>query len=248
MKVSLINYTPNADRLLVFSRHTRLDMTPDSFDEVMKMSQEQIDKELSAVFGTIASSWEFVNYVFLITDVTRAFTHQFVRHRHGSYAQQSMRTVNMSEVFDYVSTGKCKDDSEISIAYAKGMQDIKDSYIAMIKKGAKVEDARGILPTNITTNIMAMFNLRSLSEIIGERQCIRVQGEFREVVDKMKQEVVAVHPWTEEVFEPTCVRTGFCHFFNFNDCPMKTNGYIKTAPAERDNIKYRKGGWEKLMC
>ena len=44
------------------------------------MSDEQKEEELKYVFGTIGSSWEFVDYIFLITDVSRAFTHQAVRH------------------------------------------------------------------------------------------------------------------------------------------------------------------------
>jgi thymidylate synthase ThyX len=51
---------------------------------------------LDYISKTIRSSWEFVDYTFQITGVTRAFTHQFVRTRTGSYAQQSQRSVDMS--------------------------------------------------------------------------------------------------------------------------------------------------------
>ena len=124
MKVSLLTCTPNAARLLLFSKQTRLNMSPDSFNEINKMPIEKVDEELKYVFGTIASSWEFVDYVFLLTGVSRAFTHDLVRTRQASYAQQSMRAVNMED-FDYVATGKCKDDPSIAALYGDSMDDIK---------------------------------------------------------------------------------------------------------------------------
>jgi hypothetical protein len=58
--------------------------------------QDRVLEELDYIAKTIRSSWEMVDYTFQITGVTRAFTHQFVRTRTGSYAQQSQRSVDMS--------------------------------------------------------------------------------------------------------------------------------------------------------
>jgi flavin-dependent thymidylate synthase len=242
MKVTLLEYTKDADKLLIFSKKTRLNMTPSAYDEIKQMSQEQVDKELGYVFGTIGSSWEFVDYTFLVTDVSRAFTHQFVRHRHASYAQQSMRTVDVSDSFDYISTGACDHDPIIKELYSNGMEDIRKCYSGMISKGAKVEDARGILPTNITTNIMAKFNLRSMSDLIADRLCVRAQGEFQQVAKEMKNEIIKVHPWAEKILKIGCVKTGYCKFSNFKDCPMKKEGLIKEVDS--DMLEKR---WKELL-
>ena len=202
-------------------------MKGDDYAKIEAMTPEEAERELKYVFGTIGSSWEFVDYIFLVTDVSRAFTHQFVRHRIASFAQQSQRTVDVTNSFDYVSTGKCKDDPEISASYQAAMEKIREGYSYLIQKGAKVEDARGLLPTNITTNIWAKFNLRALSDLMGDRLCVRAQGEFQQVAKAMREEVLKVHPWAGEVLQVGCVRTGYCKFHNFKDCPMKTNGFIK---------------------
>jgi thymidylate synthase ThyX len=89
------------------------------FLKIGSMGEEEKQKELKYVFGTIGSSWEFVDYIFLITGVSRAFTHELVRTRQASYAQQSMRAVNMED-FSFIATGKCQDDKGIADLYNSG--------------------------------------------------------------------------------------------------------------------------------
>ena len=65
-----------------------------------------------------------------------------------------------------------------------------------------IEDARGILPTNIYTNIVAKFNLRTLHEMAKSRLSPRAQGEYREVFTMMVAEVVKEHPWAKPFLTP----------------------------------------------
>ena len=95
MKVTLVNYTSDAKDLLLFTKNTRLMNVPNAYDMIKDWEEEKKQEELDYMLKTIKSSWEFIDYVFEIRDVTRAFTHQFVRNRLGSYAQQSQRTVDM---------------------------------------------------------------------------------------------------------------------------------------------------------
>ena len=231
MKVDLISYTTNADKVLIFSKKTRLNMSPDAFQKVMDLSEEEVNKELKYVFGTIGSSWEFVDYTFLITGVSRAFSHELVRSRQASYAQQSMRAVDVSN-FEYVSTGKCRDDGVVGDIYRNGMINCRQAYKCMLSNGADIQDARGILPTNICTNIMAKFNLRALSGLMNDRLCFRASGEYQEVAKEIKNRVLEVHPWAKQVLQVNCVQYGFCKFKNFNECPMKTKGLIVDCDSE----------------
>jgi len=217
MRVSLIEFTSNAAELLIFSKRTRLHMSADSYREIFSMSEEDKQKELSYIFNTIGSSWEFVDYTFMINDVSRAFTHQLVRHRAGvSFAQQSQRTVDMSG-FNYHSSGA----TEKSEIYHQEMNRIRLAYNEMIDQGIPPEDARGILPTNVLTNILMKINLRALSDMLKVRLCYRSQGEFRSVAEELRRKVVEVHPWTGNILAPTCKRFGYCQFPNFTDCPRK---------------------------
>ena len=224
MKVTLVSFTQDADSLLIFSKKTRLNMSPAGLEDIKAMADEQKAEELRYVFGTIGSSWEFVDYVFLIEGVSRAFTHQLVRHRVGvSFAQQTMRSVDMSEGFEYIETGKCIGNK----VYRDTMGLIKDQYAALVRQGVDIQDARGVLPTNIATNILAKFNLRSLSCLLNERLCFKAQGEFQDVAKELRAEVIKVHPWAEPVLQVNCVQYGVCKFPNFKECPLRTSGLVR---------------------
>lgn len=201
MQVTLISHTPNAAELLLFTKSTRLTLSPSLMDEIMAWSPEKKAQELEYMAATIPSSWEFVDYVFMIEGVSRAFTHQFVRTRNGSYAQQTMRVLNMGE-FDYVMTDKNKSDTAVPDMIGKCNRYIANTYKALIALGQAPEDARGILPTNIATNIVAKFNLRTLSELCKSRTGGRTQGEYQHVINAMADAVLVVHPWAERFLFP----------------------------------------------
>lgn len=202
MAVELISFTGKgapdeawaAADLLLFTKNTRLEMRPALFNEIRGWSQARKMQELEYMANTIPSSWEFVDYTFLVTGVSRAYTHQQVRTRAASYAQQSMRVVNVSD-FDYVFTERNQQSPEAMAALAEGLQGIKNIYAALIAIGQPVEDARGILPTNIATNIVCKFNMRTFVELAKARSGGRTQGEYQQVVGRMVDAVLAVHPW-----------------------------------------------------
>lgn len=197
MKVTLISHTPHAAELLIFTKSTRLTMSPGLMEEIMAWPQEKKLAELEYMANTIPSSWEFVDYVFMIEGVSRAFTHQFVRSRNASYAQQTMRVLNMGE-YDFVMTDRIKENVQ-----ARGLVDIineniRQAYNHMIQLGIPAEDARGILPTNISTNICAKFNLRTFVDLAKARTGGRTQKEYQRVLNAMVDAVLEVHPWAEK--------------------------------------------------
>ena len=210
MEVKLIDYTGcgtpdparHAANVLVFTKNTRLNMVPGLMAQIAARPWEKIETELNYMANTIPSSWEFVDYTFLINGVTRAFTHQFVRTRTASFAQQTMRVLNVKG-WEYGTGPTIAGDQRLKCDYDDQMRVISHSYDNLIKHGAKIEDARGILPTNILTNIVAKFNLRSLSETARKRASSRTQGEYRDVLEAMLGEVKRVHPWASLFFNRT---------------------------------------------
>lgn len=250
MNVKLIQYDPDALNLLVYTKQTRLSFDAVSLDDIRAWPEERKLAELNYMLGTIESSWEFASYCFLITGVSRAFTHQLVRTREGSYAQQSQRTVDMSG-FDYLATGTLTingdgperhsnqshefagsypDDGTIGgpdsswgpmREYHEAMSDINDAYQNLITWGIPPQDARGLLPTNVATAIIGKFNLRALSHMAALRLCTRTQGEYQDVFRAMRAAVVAVHPWAEPFLRVHCARHGVCAFPHFTECPIK---------------------------
>ena len=194
MKVTIVGHTHNAAELMIMSKNTRLEMSADLMDNINMMSDDEKKAHLDYMVNTIKSSWEFFDITFLIEGVSRAFTHQFVRNRQGSYAQQTMRILNM-EGFKYITGPSILADEAIKHEYDAAMKAIDDAYTKLITMGAKEEDARGILPTNICTNIMVKHNLRSLSDMMASRESERTQNEYRDVVEAMYQACVEKWPW-----------------------------------------------------
>jgi flavin-dependent thymidylate synthase len=207
VKVSLIDYTGfgnpdpwHAANVLLFTKSTRLNMSPSLMDDIKAWPEEKKLTELAYMANTIPSSWEFVGYTFMIEGVSRAFTHQFVRNRHGSYAQQSMRVVSMEQGYEFLMPQRLSTtDREIVNAVNRK---IIEAYGALIKSEVATEDARSILPTNIATNIVAKFNMRTMSELAKSRTGGRTQSEYIAVMNAMADEIIKVHPWAEQFLFP----------------------------------------------
>ena len=210
MKVQLIDYTGagspdparHAANVLVFTKQTRLNMDHGLMEQINAKPWAEIESELEYMANTIPSSWEFIDYTFLINGVTRAFTHQFVRTRTGSYAQQTMRVLDVYG-WDYLTGPTIEGNADAEAVYDDAMKAVDRAYRQLLKKGAKIEDARGVLPTNILTNIVAKFDLRTFSETQRKRASTRTQGEYRDVMDAMRDEVIRVHPWATLFLERT---------------------------------------------
>lgn len=215
MKVELISHTPKALTLLLRTKNTRLGFAedPDSWS-----AEKQIE-HLRYMLDTIKSSWEFVDYVFEVSGVSRAFTHQFVRTRQGSYAQESQRTVDVRD--NETVEPEVMDEAQRNIWLA-AMDVAFDSYGLLIDAGMPVQDARGVLPTATATSIIAKFNLRTLHEMSMLRLCVRTQGEYQDVFRAMREAVIAVHPWAEDFLQVHCVQNGTCAFPRYGpkSCPV----------------------------
>lgn len=206
MKVELIDYTGAgsndpwyAANLMIWTKRTRIEMSPGGLQEIAAWSEAKKLEELHYMASTVPSSWEFCDYTFLLTGVTRAFTHQLVRTRTMSYAQQAMQVLDMSQGpgWEYL-VGPTLEGKPEEAIYRSGMDEIAMRYKQLVRTpGIKTEDARGLLPTNILTNITMKANLRSLCDLIRKRVSPRNQGEFVDVLRLIKAEMLRVHPWSD---------------------------------------------------
>lgn len=223
MSVTLVNHTPDPLTTLIWTKSTRLHMTAGSFGEIRDMPMEDKMAELEYMKSTIKSSWEFVDFIFLIENVSRAFTHQLVRHRVGtSFAQQTQRSIKLSE-FEYITGPSIAEDESLRLSYEDAMDDIGQHYESLVRNGAKRQDARGVIPTNVSTNIIFKANLRTLHEMARVRLCVKTQGEFQGVFRAMREAVVERWPWMYDMIQVECGLSGTCIFPTFptEDCPVK---------------------------
>ncbi len=208
MKVWLIDYTGKgssdplyAAKLLCYTKDTRLEQGMESFQKIMDLPYADVLEKLDYISKTIRSSWEMVDFIFGIEGVTRAFTHQFVRTRTGSYAQQSQRSVDMSG-FTAEEPASIKHNTKTHHIWDIVIGVIDGAYKRFVEEGIPPQDARGLLPTNVHTNIIAKFNLRTLADLAGKRDNPRAQGEYNQVYKLMAAEVMHVMPWTKQFLYP----------------------------------------------
>lgn len=237
MNVSLINYTSDALTLLLRTKGTRLAHN----DDPALWSDEKRAEHLAYMRDTIKSSWEMVDYVFEVSEVTRAFTHQLVRTRMGSYAQEAMRVKNAAH-FGYMVPPTVQTAPEALGEWFDCMAQINRSYQHLVARGVPLQDARGVLPTNVLTSIICKFNLRTLHNMGELRLCTRTQGEYQNVFREMKRLVVEVHPWAEEFIEVFCVNHAHCAFPRYGaaECPVYQTVLPNAVLAEyRQRIKQR---------
>lgn len=216
MQVKLIDYQKNALELLLYTKSTRLQ--GEGLEAITAWPMERKLEHLSYMRDTIRSSWEFANYIFEIKGVTRAFTHQLVRTRTASFAQETQRALDVRDAGYKVPEGYPESATE---RFRSSMQAGFDDYADLVDEGMRPQDARGVLPTNVHTSIIMGANLRTLSSMAETRLCTRTQGEYQDVFRLMREEVIKVHPWAEDFLQVYCVATGCCLFPRYEECPIQ---------------------------
>ena len=155
---------------------------------------------------------EFCDFTFHIEGVSRALTHQLVRHRLASYAQRSQRYCGEGE-FGYVVPSTIGKDPEAEHIYSSLMGYINMQYKKLQELGIPNEDARYVLPNACETVIEVKMNFRTLIHFMNERLCVRAQWEIREMAKEMKRCVVEQYPELAKYLVPKCEAhdgTPFC--------------------------------------
>jgi thymidylate synthase (FAD) len=148
---------------------------------------------------------EFCDFTFHIEGVSRALSHQLVRHRMASYAQRSQRYCS-EDGFGYVIPPSIKHNRTANSIYNELMDDIALIYKSLQQAGVPNEDARMVLPNACETKIIVTMNIRSLLHFFEERCCNRAQWEIRQMADMMLDICKAIAPNIFAKAGASCVR------------------------------------------
>ena len=147
MKVELLFITPNAEKIIeVTGRTSYL-----SFDKQGENTEREFIRML--IRRGHYSVLEHAYATFGISGVSRAFTHQLVRHRLCSFTQQSQRHVDESN-FNYVEPDSIRKNSKAHSLFTKLMEEAKRIYSELQRLGIENEDARFVLPNAIESQIV----------------------------------------------------------------------------------------------
>ncbi|MBE6519990.1 MAG: FAD-dependent thymidylate synthase [Thermoplasmata archaeon] len=202
MKVMLLACTQNADSICAAAGNSCYSNKPAS--EIV----EDIDSEkvLSRIVGMGHHSViEHAVFTFSVEGVSRALTHQLVRHRMASFSQQSQRYASLTEP-TYVTPHTIEGDPEAEKRFEETMDSIWKAYRDLEEMGIPAEDARYLLPNGCTTNITITMNARELLHFFSLRCCNRAQWEIREMADRMLELCMEVSPVIFKDAGPPCVR------------------------------------------
>lgn len=175
----------------------------DDEEKMLKLIERVIS---SGHFSTI----EHIQVSFAISNVSRACTHQLVRHRHMSFSQKSQRYVKEKGQFDYIIPPTIEKNPELKEKFENFMAEIANMYSEFTEAGIPAEDARFVLPNAAASSMVASLNLREMIHLANLRLCTRAQYEIRILVKKMCDELVSQEPWLKSYLVPKCERLGFC--------------------------------------
>ena len=228
MKVTLVAYTPRPLYVCAEAASVCYNSEPD----------------LRIVKGCIRSGHQSIlehcTFTFKIEGISRACSHQLVRHRIASYSQQSQRYVTYSNL-EWATTGvptETVDELEEYCDYAL------TAYLDMIERGVKAEDAREVLPNATPTIVYVTFNLRALMHFCNERMCTRAQKEIREVANGMAREVFAAQQISDEEKEIlTTVLVPKCEAGQLKACPESAKDCCGRHKPIKDFVWRPKAKW-----
>ncbi len=209
LQVTLINHTPEPEKTVAAA--ARLCYSPRGAAEIMDdFTPDKVDKFLGRLtqMGHFSPT-EHVSFTFAIEGISRALSHQLVRHRIASYSQKSQRYVKESD-FTYIVPPSIRDKPAALEAYENVMEQIRTAYQQLVQVAPK-EDARYVLPNACETKLVATFNCRSLHNFFALRCCERAQWEIRELAEKMLVEVRKVAPRLFASAGPSCEVEGVCY-------------------------------------
>lgn len=148
------------------------------------------------------SVFEHVSVTWKISGISRACSHQLVRHRLASFCQQSQRYVKVgTDSLDwYVIPPSIKDDDAMRDEYDNAMWQCAKYYQSLLDNGVKPEDARFALPEATKTEIVATMNLREFASFYEARSDKAAQWEIRELAeDMMRSFYMLGGEWVEVV-------------------------------------------------
>ena len=221
MKVTLITHTPEPEKVIASA--AKLCYSSSDIESLMNgLTAEKVETFIKKLTDLgHQSPLEHCSFTFGIEGVSRALSHQLVRHRIASYSQKSQRYVKEGQ-FEYVVPPEIKSDKEAYRIFIDAMERDANTYkllthrlkIKYINNGMDevsatkkaIEDARFVLPNACETKVIMTMNIRSLLHFFEERCCSRAQWEIRHMAYAMLRICKEVAPNLFAKAGASCVR------------------------------------------
>jgi thymidylate synthase (FAD) len=209
MNVTLLQYTPDPEKTVALA--ARLCYSAASIGDLQeRLSASDIAVFLEKIMSLGHQSvLEHVSFTFGIEGISRACSHQLVRHRLASYSQQSQRYVTFKgENFPLVVPDSIAESVQLQEVFDRAMRACAEAYRELVDGGVPAEDARFVLPNAAETKIIVTMNGRELLHFFALRCCERAQWEIRAMAIEMLRLVKPLAPVIFAAAGPGCVGDG----------------------------------------
>ena len=161
-----------------------------SEEKIGKDSAEQIVRKIMNVnhVSTIEHAHVTVRFI-----CNRGFTHELVRHRLASYSQESTRYCNYSRdkfgnELTFIIPPGFVINSPKYVLWSAAMKNAEDSYLALVDAGAKAQEARGVLPIDVKTEIVMTTNLRHWRDVFKLRCSKAAHPSMQQLMIPLREE------------------------------------------------------------
>jgi thymidylate synthase (FAD) len=204
MKVKLLAHTPEPEKVIALA--ARLCYSEAGIDDLEKnFTKEKVENFIKKILELGHESvLEHACFTFGIEGISRACSHQLVRHRIASYSQQSQRYVNFKNL-EYKIPESIENNIKAKEKVLKLTNEITKLYDNLVASGIPAEDARFILPNAATTKIIVTMNLRELKHFFRLRCCNRAQWEIRNLAISMLKLLKNKIPLLFSQMGPACL-------------------------------------------
>lgn len=206
--VQLLTHTPEPDK--VAAAAARLCYSSSSIDRLLEQGREEREALLAKILSLgHFSVLEHVAFTFGIEGISRACSHQLVRHRIASFSQQSQRYVSHKKQFAAVVPESISARPELLERYRGFLDEAHQAYRELLDAGVPAEDARFVLPNAAETKLVMTMNARELLHFFNLRCCRRAQWEIRAMATEMLKLVRRASPLLFADAGPGCL-SGAC--------------------------------------
>jgi len=152
---------------------------------------------------------EHASFTFAIEGISRACSHQLVRHRIASFSQQSQRYVSNGETLEHIVPPSIQQDMDLWEEYQQHMDASAKLYQILLGANIPTEDARFVLPNAAETKLVMTMNARELLHFFSLRCCERAQWEISALANEMQRLVKLKASALFQTAGPGCV-SGDC--------------------------------------
>ncbi|MEE9543605.1 MAG: FAD-dependent thymidylate synthase [Thermodesulfobacteriota bacterium] len=206
MKVTLLTNTPEPEKTVVLA--AKLCYSPSSVSELEeKVKGLNYEKFLTKILDMgHLSVLEHSSFTFGVDGISRATSHQLVRHRLASYSQQSQRYVSFDKNNEYVIPPSIEENAGAKARFTSMVDEIYALYGDLLNEGVAAEDARFLLPNAACTKIIITMNARELIHFFRVRCCERAQWEIRDMATRMLKLAQEKAPIIFSKSGPACVK------------------------------------------